>query len=102
MTRQGMILGTVPYMSPEQAEGKQVDSRSDLFSLGVVLYEMTTGSRPFAGDTAASLISSILRDTPSSVTDNRPDVPAELDRVIQRAFGTDAETTFGRNYQYPC
>jgi serine/threonine protein kinase/tetratricopeptide (TPR) repeat protein len=86
MTRQGMVLGTVPYMSPEQAEGKRVDFRSDLFSLGVVLYEMATGSRPFAGDTAASLISSILRDTPSSVTEVRPELPEELDRVIQRCL----------------
>jgi serine/threonine-protein kinase len=86
MTRQGMVLGTVPYMSPEQAEGKRVDFRSDLFSLGVVLYEMATGSRPFAGDTAASLISAILRDTPSSVTGVRPELPEELNRVIQRCL----------------
>jgi serine/threonine protein kinase/tetratricopeptide (TPR) repeat protein len=86
MTRQGMVLGTVPYMSPEQAEGKRVDFRSDLFSLGVVLYEMATGSRPFSGDSAASLISSILRDTPSSVAELRPELPADLDRVIQRCL----------------
>jgi serine/threonine protein kinase len=86
MTCQGMVLGTVPYMSPEQAEGKRVDFRSDLFSLGVVLYEMATGTRPFGGDTAASLISSILRDTPSSVTEVRPEMPEELDRVIQRCL----------------
>jgi TolB-like protein/Tfp pilus assembly protein PilF len=83
MTRQGMVLGTVPYMSPEQAEGKRVDSRSDLFSLGVVLYEMVTGSRPFRGDTAASLISSILRDNPPSVAELRPELPEGLDGVIQ-------------------
>ncbi len=86
MTRQGMVLGTVPYMSPEQAEGKRVDFRSDLFSFGVVLYEMATGSRPFGGDTAASLISSILRDSPSSVTEVRPELPAHLDRIIQRCL----------------
>jgi TolB-like protein len=86
MTRQGMVLGTVPYMSPEQAEGKRVDFRSDLFSLGVVLYEMATGSRPFGGETAASLISSILRDTPSSVVEVRPELPEKLDRVIQRCL----------------
>jgi TolB-like protein len=86
MTRRGMVLGTVPYMSPEQAEGKRVDFRSDLFSLGVVLYEMATGSRPFAGDTAASLISSILRDTPSSVAEVRPELPENLDRIIQRCL----------------
>jgi TolB-like protein/Tfp pilus assembly protein PilF len=94
MTRQGMVLGTVPYMSPEQAEGKRVDFRSDLFSLGVVLYEMATGSRPFGGDTAASLISSILRDTPSSVTEVRPELPAELDRVIQRCLEKASEARY--------
>ena len=67
MTREGVVLGTLPYMSPEQAEGKLVERRSDIFSLGVALYEMTTGSRPFKGDTPARLISSILRDAPACV-----------------------------------
>ncbi len=86
MTHHGMVLGTIPYMSPEQAEGKAVGPSSDVFSLGVVLYEMATGSRPFRGETTASLISAILRDTPSAVTEVRPEVPAELGGVILRCL----------------
>ncbi|MEE9562784.1 MAG: serine/threonine-protein kinase, partial [Thermoanaerobaculia bacterium] len=66
LTQEGMVMGTVPYMSPEQVQGKPVDHRSDIFSLGVILYEMSTGARPFAGETTAHVISSILRDTPDS------------------------------------
>jgi serine/threonine protein kinase len=65
-TAEGKILGTVTYMSPEQAEGKAVDARSDVFSLGIILYEMATGRRPFKGDTPVSTLSSILKDTPPS------------------------------------
>jgi len=86
ITHHGMVLGTIPYMSPEQAEGKAVGPSSDVFSLGVVLYEMATGSRPFGGETTASLISAILRDTPSSVTEVRPEVPAALGGVIRRCL----------------
>jgi serine/threonine-protein kinase len=86
VTRHGMVLGTIPYMSPEQAEGKPAGPSSDLFSLGVVLYEMATGSRPFHGDSAASLVSSILRDTPRPVTEVRPELPEALGRVIQRCL----------------
>src|SRR5258708_5135168 len=65
LTGEGRIIGTVAYMSPEQAEGKAVDPRSDIFSLGVMLHEMAVGERPFQGDTNVSIISSILKDTPS-------------------------------------
>ena len=75
MTGEGKIIGTVAYMSPEQAEGKAVDPRSDIFSLGVVLHEMATGERPFKGDTNVSVLSAILKDTPSSVTDSNPSCP---------------------------
>src|SRR5262245_3602311 len=68
VTGEGRVVGTVAYMSPEQAEGKPVDHRTDLFSLGVMLYELATGDRPFKGDTAVSTLSSILRDIPQPIT----------------------------------
>jgi serine/threonine protein kinase len=95
MTHDGRIVGTVAYMSPEQAEGKPIDHRSDLFSLGVILYEMATGGRPFTGDTSVSIISSILKDTPPSITDLKATLPRELGRIIRRALTKDAE----RRYQ---
>ena len=95
ITAEGRILGTVAYMSPEQAEGRTIDGRSDLFSLGVVLYEMATGQRPFSGDTSLSILSSILKDTPRSVTDINPALPSELGRIIRRALAKDPE----RRYQ---
>jgi serine/threonine protein kinase len=95
ITSEGRILGTVAYMSPEQAEGRPIDGRSDLFSLGVVLYEMATGQRPFAGDTNLSILSSILKDTPRSVTDLNPALPRDLARIIRRALAKDPE----RRYQ---
>jgi len=90
-TGEGRVLGTVAYMSPEQAEGKDLDQRSDVFSLGVLLFEMATGQRPFKGDTSVSVISSILKDSPSSVTDLRPDLPRELARILKRALNKDPE-----------
>jgi len=89
------VIGTAAYMSPEQAEGRPVDARSDLFSLGVVLYEMATGSRPFKGDTVLSILSSIMRDTPPPVSSARPGAPGDLDRIIRRCLAKDA----GRRYQ---
>ena len=94
-TRQGVILGTAAYMSPEQAEGRAVDARSDLFSLGVILYEMATGQRPFSGETSISILSSVLKDTPRSVTEINPALPTELGRIIRRALAKDPE----RRYQ---
>ena len=81
VTGEGRILGTVAYMSPEQAQGKPIDARSDLFSLGVILYEMATGVRPFTGDTSLSIISSILKDTPKPITDLNPGPPRDLGRA---------------------
>ena len=75
LTSEGQVFGTVAYMSPEQTRGGRVDARSDVFSLGVVLYQMVTGERPFHGASAVDMISSILRDTPPSVTDRRGDLP---------------------------
>ena len=95
ITAEGRILGTVAYMSPEQAEGRAIDGRSDLFSLGVVLYEMATGQRPFSGDTNLSILSAILKDPPRSVTDVNPALPRDLGRIIRRALAKDPE----RRYQ---
>lgn len=84
ITHQGMIVGTMPYMSPEQVEGRPLDARSDLFSLGVIFYELLSGDRPFKGSSSPALMSAILRDTPSSIAAKRSDVPEAIDRLISR------------------
>src|SRR5262245_21163983 len=94
-TRQGQILGTIPYMSPEQVQGKPVDHRSDIFSLGIIIYEMAAGRRPFSGDNPAELASSILRDAPPPPTERRPDLPSLLGRVVRRCLEKDP----ARRYQ---
>jgi len=94
VTAEGKVVGTVHYMSPEQAEAKPLDHRSDIFSLGVVLYEMATGKRPFSGDTPISTISAILRETPSSVTDIRSNMPRHLARVINRCLEKKPDKRF--------
>jgi len=86
MTQAGMILGTVPYMSPEQIQGQAVDSRADIFSLGILLYEMATGRRPFSGDNPASVISAVLKDEPPPVTTVRAGLPNHLGRIIRRCL----------------
>jgi Tol biopolymer transport system component/serine/threonine protein kinase len=91
LTREGRIIGTVAYMSPEQAEGKAVDQRTDLFSLGVIFYELATGVRPFTGDTALSVLSSIIRDAPPSVTDLNPAVPREVAKIVRHCLVKDVE-----------
>ena len=90
-TAQGAIVGTVAYMSPEQAEGKVVDGRTDIFSFGSVLYEMVTGQRAFAGDTPLSTVTAVLREEPKQVSLMREDVPRELERVITRCLRKDPE-----------
>ena len=90
-TAEGKILGTFAYMSPEQAEGKPVDPRSDIFSMGTILYEMATGERPFGGDSSISIISSILRDDPSPITDRNRSLPRHLGRIVRRCLAKDPE-----------
>ncbi len=86
VTQDGRIVGTVAYMSPEQAQGLPVDHRSDIFSLGILLYEMASGERPFKGNTNLSVLSSILKDTPRPVSELREEVPRPLARMIQRCL----------------
>jgi Tol biopolymer transport system component/predicted Ser/Thr protein kinase len=95
VTQEGKILGTVAYMSPEQAEGKPIDSRTDIFSLGVVLYEMATGQRPFKGDTHISMITSIMRDEPVTVTALNQSLPRHLGRIVRRCLAKKPD----RRYQ---
>jgi Tol biopolymer transport system component len=95
LTGEGKIIGTIAYMSPEQAEGKPVDPRSDIFSLGVLLHEMATGDRPFKGDTNVSVISSILKDTPAPITDLNPTLPPDLSRIVRRCLAKEP----ARRYQ---
>ena len=94
ITGEGRVVGTVAYMSPEQAEGRTIDARSDLFSFGVMLYELATGRRPFRGDSSMSVIASILRDSPAPVTERRPHLPRELSRIVKRALAKDPEQRY--------
>ena len=91
LTRPGMLLGTVPYMTPEQIEGRPVDARTDVFALGVVLFEMLTGERPFTGETTMALVAAILEREPPAVSTFRPQVPAALDRTVARCLAKDPD-----------
>ena len=94
-TRQGLIVGTVDYMSPEQAESKLVDPRSDVFSVGVVLYEMLCARKPFQGDSNLATLAAILQKTPEPPHQWRPDVPAELERIVLRCLEKKRDARYG-------
>jgi len=85
-TSRGLIVGTVNYMSPEQLEGEPADARSDLYALGLVLYEMATGANPFLGKTPTSTIANILKQEPPPVLERNPVAPAELDRIVRKCL----------------
>jgi eukaryotic-like serine/threonine-protein kinase len=91
LTAQGTILGTYQYMSPEQAEGKEADARSDIFSLGAVLHEMATGQRALAGKSSASVIAAILEREPPPISTMQPVAPPALDRVVKKCLAKDPD-----------
>ncbi|MCJ7752951.1 MAG: serine/threonine protein kinase, partial [Thermoanaerobaculales bacterium] len=91
LTTAGTVLGTYQYMAPEQLEGKEADSRTDIFSFGAVLYEMATGRRAFAGASQASLIGAIMHEAPAPVSSIQPMTPPAFDRVVQTCLAKDPE-----------
>src|SRR5206468_2546925 len=88
-TREGTTLGTVAYMSPEQAQGREVDQRTDLWSLGVVFYEMLSGQLPFTGDREASILFSVVHEQPKPLRDAAPGVRREFEQIVHRALQKD-------------
>jgi len=91
MSTVGQVLGTVPYMAPEQLRGETADARTDLFATGVMLYELLSGTRPFGGPTLADLTSAILRDDPTPVASLRPEVPPDLERIVSSCLEKDRD-----------
>jgi eukaryotic-like serine/threonine-protein kinase len=91
LTEEGALLGTMPYMAPEQLEGRPADARTDVFALGAVLYEMATGRRAFAGTSRASLIASIMEQQPPPIASLQPMTPASLERIVRRCLAKDPE-----------
>src|SRR5262249_53223367 len=94
LTVTGSVLGTASHMSPEQIRGERLDPRTDIFSLGTVLYEMATGKMPFDGETQERVFDSILHQTPASPVRLNPCVPAELDRIIRKCLEKDRELRY--------
>ena len=93
-TLEGRVLGTPSYMSPEQVDGKTVDHRSDIFSLGILFHEMLTNQRPFKGESNMSIMSSILKDSAESVSEVRPEIPTEISRLIRRCLHKNPSERF--------
>ncbi len=93
-TGSGMIMGTIGYMSPEQARGLPVDARSDVFNLGAVIYEMVAGQKPFAGDTPSDVLAEILKSEPRPISHFTPEVPSELVRIVNKALRKDREERY--------
>ena len=91
ITGPGHVLGTVAYMSPEQARGQKLDARSDIFSFGIVFYEMLAGQGPFRGQSAAEVLSAILRDKPPPLRTARPDLPGGIERIVDKALEKDPD-----------
>jgi non-specific serine/threonine protein kinase len=89
-----LVEGTLPYMSPEQAEGRALDRRTDVFSFGVMLYEMATGQRPFGGDSTTELLASILKDEPERPSARHPELPPELDHILDRCLKKDPKDRY--------
>ena len=94
ISEEGQVMGTVPYMAPEQLREEATDARSDLFSLGAILYELATGRRPFSGTSSAEVASSILRDTPDPITRARADFPGDLERIVSRCLEKNPRERF--------
>jgi Tol biopolymer transport system component/tRNA A-37 threonylcarbamoyl transferase component Bud32 len=94
LTGEGRVVGTAAYMSPEQADGRPLDHRTDLFSFGIVLHEMAVGERPFQGDSIVSVLAAIVRDTPRPLTEINPRLPRELTRVVRRCLAKDREERY--------
>src|SRR5262249_18496603 len=90
-TETGVVMGTVRYMSPEQARGEKVDERTDIFSLGVMLYEMVAGRRPFDGQTASDCIAALLTAEPPPLGQSQPETPVELERIINKCLVKERE-----------